>query len=605
MNTFDEFLEVIDKAYNKANLEKFYNAFLLGFLQQNEKLLQNKRYDTSMLQKKKLVKQELVVAFAGVLYDKELFNLFRDALPVPLPQVWERLLLEGPAMNYDLEKEYGVKIALSQKKYSSEPEIEPLFLCFSFKSEFVYQTYGQPQKYKIMFFLVPDIRRHLLSHIPVPDEFRLQPVAKPEDVDFIYEDNNTILEEMPLFLAYYLQGDVKYTNTGKPMAGSVNKMRKFCNSREFFPEDKEHKELINLRSQLVADALTLTGKQEQVTANVPELLKTIVANFEAGHLSALYSLLLHLKGTGYVKNNYEFAGINKVLVSVLEHLPQGDWYTFDNLKRHVGLFFPPIMPVSYPVAQNYLYLEIVVKSQYGNFKDRYHPKESGYPDLISYPLLKAAVFFFAALGLADIAYDYPKNEAAEQYGLDYISVWDGLRYVRLTPLGAYVLGQTEFYEPPKVEKSGQLYLEEDLLIINYTGEDKVTTMMLEKVASKSTATRYKVDYQTFLKDCATRKDIENKIEVFRVHIEPKPPQVWENFFQELLDKYNPLQKQAKFRVFSIPADNKELIALLARDEVLKKLVIKAEQYHILVKETDMAVLRARLEKFGFLLERGK
>lgn len=56
------------------------------------------------------------------------------------------------------------------------------------------------------------------------------------------------------------------------------------------------------------------------------------------------------------------------------------------------------------------------------------------------------------LGLIDIAYEHPagaRSDFGGQWGTDdliFLSRYDGVRYFRLTALGAFILGQTEHYE---------------------------------------------------------------------------------------------------------------------------------------------------------------
>lgn len=72
--------------------------------------------------------------------------------------------------------------------------------------------------------------------------------------------------------------------------------------------------------------------------------------------------------------------------------------------------------------------------------------------------LLCLLFEYAApLGLIDIVYEHPagaRDDYRGQWGADdlnFLSRYDGLRYFRLTPLGAYILGQTETYEPPQAK----------------------------------------------------------------------------------------------------------------------------------------------------------
>jgi len=67
--------------------------------------------------------------------------------------------------------------------------------------------------------------------------------------------------------------------------------------------------------------------------------------------------------------------------------------------------------------------------------------------------LLCLLFEYAApLGVIDIAYEHPVGARSDfhgQWGTDdliFLSRYDGLRYFRFTPLGAFVLGRAEHYE---------------------------------------------------------------------------------------------------------------------------------------------------------------
>ena len=46
-------------------------------------------------------------------------------------------------------------------------------------------------------------------------------------------------------------------------------------------------------------------------------------------------------------------------------------------------------------------------------------------------------------------------------------------------------------------------------------------------------------------------------------------------------------------------EDKELINLVARDEILKDIVFKAEGYHVIIKEENIKTVLKRLESFGY------
>lgn len=162
------------------------------------------------------------------------------------------------------------------------------------------------------------------------------------------------------------------------------------------------------------------------------------------------------------------------------------------------------------------------------------------------------MFLLAAFGIVDIAYNYPKNERIQKKEREYLSVFDGLRYIRLTPLGAFLAG-----------------------------------------LKKDHAFRGETEH-------ATQADIEGKIRLFRKQVSAKPPRIWEKFLSGILNKIDPLipePDQSVFRLKEYP----ELIELMARDEVLQKYILKAEGYHVLISAKNLYKVKKRLETFGYFI----
>ncbi|HKL82096.1 MAG TPA: hypothetical protein VJ879_06230, partial [Desulfobacter sp.] len=120
------------------------------------------------------------------------------------------------------------------------------------------------------------------------------------------------------------------------------------------------------------------------------------------------------------------------------------------------------------------------------------------------------------------------------------------------------------------------------------------------VGQKITNSSYMVSYASFLKECSTRKDVENKIQFFRDNIIAEPPRIWESFFNEVLARMEPLEQMPAMSVFRVKPD-RELLTLLTRDNILKKYVIRAENHHIIVKTSDVSKVKKRLALFGFFI----
>jgi hypothetical protein len=89
--------------------------------------------------------------------------------------------------------------------------------------------------------------------------------------------------------------------------------------------------------------------------------------------------------------------------------------------------------------------------------------------------------------------------------------------------------------------------------------------------------------------------------LFNEYISEKPPQIWQTFIDDICSKKNPLKEKMNLHVFEVN-DNQELIELIARDEILRKLVRIAEDYHILISEDNIKKVQHRLRDFGFFMD---
>jgi hypothetical protein len=116
--------------------------------------------------------------------------------------------------------------------------------------------------------------------------------------------------------------------------------------------------------------------------------------------------------------------------------------------------------------------------------------------------LLCLLFEYAApLGIIDVAYEHPADARRDfqgQWGTDdliFLSRYDGLRYFRLTPLGAFILGLADHYESPQEESAisltvqpnrqiridqGDLSPDQKLLLENFSEQQGTGLWVLEE-----------------------------------------------------------------------------------------------------------------------------
>ena len=199
----------------------------------------------------------------------------------------------------------------------------------------------------------------------------------------------------------------------------------------------------------------------------------------------------------------------------------------------------------------------------------------------------------------DIAYTLPQTDNSDAQ----TNMYDGLAYVRLNSLGAYLLNITQTYTPPQRLLTKPPSLSTESLFIITDPKDTNSDMFFAPYATKIGENRYKTDYNTFLNGCLNAYELQHKINNFKEVLDGTPlPENWTEFFDTLQKKSNPFDTPEANKVISIAKTQTELIKLIVQDPILSKLVIKAEFHHLIIPQKNIAKVKQRLREFGYLWE---
>ncbi|MFK5952837.1 MAG: hypothetical protein QM498_07235 [Desulfobacterium sp.] len=459
-----------------------------------------------------------------------------------------------------------------------------------------------------------DFIPHLKKILPLPELFDVTPVPDvslaPESYT-VYEEKR-FFEQLPTILAFIAQDNLEFTKNGdKVKVASLKKMSTLCTLNEFY-EGGQHSSLKYLKSTSLADFF-ISGAQwkGEVLDNLPLFLKNKIKQYlEFTDYKALRcrDFLKHVKRQ---KPEYDSAKIEKEIrqsfKTLLTLLPKGKWVAVEHIVQAICYRGLATNPFSNPVEISYVCLDLSPKTikrfsllpdpgyYYGG---RIDVSKTNTVHTIALPLMKALLFFFGSLNMVSLAYCEPENDRYHLTDKPYLSIYDGLTYVRLTDFGAFVLDKEKSFSADIEKQSAEIILDETRTLLSLLGEDPVKRLALESVGKRVTTSSYLVDYQSFLKDCSGQNEVQNKIDYFRTHISKNPPEIWETFFQSVLARMEPLKIVKDMYILKVSPD-KELIALLTTDPVLKKHVIKAENYHLIVEKRHYPTVKKRLAQFGF------
>lgn len=286
-------------------------------------------------------------------------------------------------------------------------------------------------------------------------------------------------------------------------------------------------------------------------------------------------------------------------MDILREFPEGGgWVSMDNIYSFSSFRSLNLKPADDYSLSRYVYFPFE--------RNGYARKEQitahNYHRLIRKPLLQAGFFLFAAFGLVDAAFEEPKEDDDREGDKQLTPYYHTLRYIRLTSLGAFLCGRTKEYVPPKTEQKAEIQLLDDSLNILSDKPSQTIDLLLENYTVKVGSSRYKTDFGIFMKGVRNTDELESKINLFRQTITNKLPPNWQAFFNTLRLKCDPLKSIGPHMAYQLSREDQEMINLVAKDPVLKNLVIKAEGLIILVMKNDQAKFKNRLKEFGYLLE---
>ena len=215
---------------------------------------------------------------------------------------------------------------------------------------------------------------------------------------------------------------------------------------------------------------------------------------------------------------------------------------------------------------------------------------------ITLPAIKSIFFLLASWGMVEIAYQISNDPKS-------VSPFDGLEYVRLTALGRFAFEIASEYTPPVVVESAKDFeLSGDRLLIKFLDADSPHRAVFSQFAKAVTPVLYSVDFGSFLEGCTMRNEVESKIKKFRHIVKDDLPEVWETFFAELLNRCDPLLKVgSSYVVRRINPDDKRLQEIILTDKDLKKYIVRAENYIILMEKKHVDKVSQILRGYGYLI----
>jgi hypothetical protein len=590
----DNICVIIDKELSKDFLQKYWFPPAVKLLKTHDAELRKNGYGPIMPANLNnipvRIKSDVVVVVAILFSGSLPYRLFRESLPEDVLMLWDALVKHKFIGFAEARLTLGIevvdKIPPKSSFYMTEPEVKEKFNIFPSKSPF--WAYQQLDQY---FWLPRLLRESLISLYEIPASAKLIPTSDlPEKGTFFSDPEAQFFSDYGRMNLYYKQDEISYSTKLRPVQTGLGKIQRTLKIREFFP-DTTVKQYKYLRTNMLASVMPYFFVIEKNLAESHDILKAFFKRAYGNGFASPTVLLPDIKGLAYFEN-HQFKTYEMQMVKLIKDLPKNEYVAIENILGYCSFSLFQMDIVGRTEAYEKLTMEA---PDGGNYK-----VAIGYNrhrNAIELPILKGTFFFFAALGLCEIRYD----EVGEKKSTSAVySPWDKLIAVKRTSLGDYVFGLSEQYQMPETKIDG-FTLSDSALIIKLDSAESPYSGSFSNFAEQLNPLSFKTDASIFLKNVRSLQDLNTKIALFKQMVPTGMPKNWQDFFNGLFKKVDPMDLYGDCAVFRIPSDNKAFIQILAQDMVIKKLVFKAEGYLIIVPKSNIPPLKRRLAEFGYLL----
>lgn len=549
-------------------------------------------YVADYLQKSSHKKGDITFFLSLFVSDIRNFSVYLDTLSGAERQVWKEVLVNVFMDVCRFEELTGRKVikrnAWGDTLRPLDEYLLPFFFLASIKDDKVDEYGYRGNSY---FVYLPDWFMKLAFTYFFPEETTrlvwMDELPADEPLTCMLDTEKEMACQFQVLAGLGLRQVLSLNAKGRLLMTVKKKVMQQTGLREYFPESSDP-EYRYLRNSLTLFPLAMYFRYKPPQRTFEQHCRFIMMVMEKELIYFIPVLLPHVSG---MRSDclYHLVWSN-ILKEVVKILKTGrNWLSVDSLFAYLH---------SLDFDDHFFTLFNVYEYNMQKLNNRKTDSLIGFWSVyeqIFKPYVKAYLLMLNGLGMLDAA--------CRDIDPDDTSYVDALSYVRLTPLGAFVLGLDKDYKPVEVEKKQYFELDENVLILRSLEKGNPLESLVGSLAEPIGGGRFKVSCESFLKSCKTETDVKNNLGIFKDFVSSKCPPVWEHFFQSVLSKCKPLNKVNKddFTVYRISPENKELLHLLATDAVLTQKILRAEGYLILIKKENLKAVVDRLKSFGYLL----
>jgi len=473
--------------------------------------------------------------------------------------------------------------------------------------------------------LPSDLRPLLAELVPLPERFQVEGLANtPKAVDdpdldpidlICAETEPAGRHDLLAYLRLVSQGQIKISSvSSRATMASIRKIAKSLLEEDFLPLPEKYRASDTIRpfgldvfgqeSGLAAKArgrnelqLTKAGRDYYQTQDPRILLAAFESWTQKGDFDEL-SRVSALKGQNARRTYLTHPATRReAVIEALSWCPVNVWIDIQDFYRALKIWHFDFEVEATP----YTNLYVGYQDNGTLYGDNYWPVVKGlYTNVVLWEYL-------GSLGALDLLYLYPEEAelAVASYYYDddgsYYSLFDGLKYLRINTLGAYLLGQAADYVPA-IPLDRAIFAVTGDLRVTITQPDAFTPNdrnLLELMAAPLKNGQYRLDLKRLLTALEEGNDLDHLADFLEnKHSGPLPEEV-PAWFKKA--RYNSQVFKTGGQALFIKAKSADLAEMVLTDSVLKKFCKAVDQKTLVIPANREKAFRARLKELEYTL----
>lgn len=422
--------------------------------------------------------------------------------------------------------------------------------------------------------------------LPKPIGYDLKPIQISKNW-IVCQMEDAIFEEFPNILLLYQQEIIKITQTGDLNISSIKATQKKLKTK-VFPGNNNYLRILMIAS-FIYDQQKLSSLK-----NTLEMIRFIFREQRKTYMM-MDVLLFNFGGTRTIDNHYLNPTALKNAMDLIKQLPEDGWISWENLQIYANTHYFDLELVSdNKVNELHPIYNLDILEAYRTAAVKVKLK------FIREQLVTSMIQVAASYGLVELAFnDKQLEELKENPRATDIPTFVACR---LTALGASVLRDKPGYQIPDSAKPTSFKLDPEALNIYVTGNMDMAIGLFKDWTRQLGDNTLVLDKDKIVANSKSKENLLYNIQQFIKTLGHEPPDFWKGALMEMVYRASALQPLNSAWVFKLSPYDKQLHRLMAQDQMLKKLTLKAEDYTVIVAHLHVEQFIKRMAQIGYVTD---